>query len=318
MMKQRNLLLIDCNAMLNVYYYGSLPAELKKDDDPKYYAMIHHNKYGVYNNAIIPFMNMMQEAITSLDITHMACAFDMGSKTLRKQKSQDYKANRKGCPFPLKEQVDILKNSLRTMGVSSYISDLYEADDIIGTIASKSTDMDHIYVITTDHDYFQLANDKITICGYTKGKEFEDLSQKYPDRIMFGKFFKYDAEMIKKTMGITPDQIADYKGFAGDHSDNIPGVSSVGKSYAVKILNLYKHGEDMFSSLQNDRENTIKNLKQAGVKTSVLSEEQARTEFTQSKELATIIRDVPVGELGDALKLRVKKEALTDFKKFIK
>ena len=319
-MKQ-NLLLIDGSALLSIQYHATLPDELKKGDDPKFYPLIRKNKYGVYNNAIAGFFRVFGEMIKVTKATAAAVTFDIGTETLRKQACPTYKANRSERPYPLKMQTDILRTSLREIGVPVYTSDLYEGDDVIATIADKmKKSFDNICILTGDRDYFQLVGNNIMFAMYIPSGRKQDALEADKAFRLYGNYFLYDLRRVHKDMGVFPWQVPDFKALAGDTSDNIPGVKGIGDKSADSLLSVYKTVEDVFTAMDGmTEEEFLTVLKNAGISRpggvyNALKADDAKESSSQAKKLATMYRNVPVGTLSpELLQLHIDKDKYNAF-----
>ena len=228
------------------------------------------NHFGLHTNAIYAFNNMVENIIQQEKPTHALVAFDAGKTTFRTEYFSDYKGGREKTPGEFKEQIPYIKELTTALGLKSYELKNYEADDIIGTLAKKAeADGFSVVVVSGDKDLTQLATENITVLVTKKGvSELES----------------YTPEFIKeKYNGLTPRQIIDLKGLAGDTSDNIPGVAGVGPKTAIRLLNSYETVEGVYEHLDEMKTSKMKeNL--------VRDKEQAFL----SKKLATINQDIPV------------------------
>ena len=184
---------------------------------------IMRNKKGFPTNMIYGFINIYQKVIED-GYTHIAVAFDKGSKTRRHKMYKDYKAGRAETPKELIEQIPYIHKFLECMNIHYFLSDDYEADDIIRAINKKyKNTFDEIDVLSNDNDLFQLiAPNSFQL--YSKQKET----------------IKYSENTLFEEKGITPLQIPDYKGLIGDKSDNLIGVEGIGPVTASKLLSKYK------------------------------------------------------------------------------
>ena len=184
---------------------------------------IMRNKKGFPTNMIYGFINIYQKVIED-GYTHIAVAFDKGSKTRRHKMYKDYKAGRAETPKELIEQIPYIHKFLECMNIHYFLSDDYEADDIISAINKKyKNTFDEIDVLSNDNDLFQLiAPNSFQL--YSKQKET----------------IKYSENTLFEEKGITPLQIPDYKGLIGDKSDNLIGVEGIGPVTASKLLSKYK------------------------------------------------------------------------------
>ena len=194
---------------------------------------------GMPTNAVYGFLNMMIRAATDLQVTHICVAFDMRTKTFRHQMYAGYKANRHKMPDDLALQFDQLKDILRTMQIKIYQCEGYEADDIIGTIAKKVTDLTVIN-LTADRDGLQLVSPNVELHLTKTGVTNLDV---------------WTVERIKKEYGVTPQQMIDVKALMGDKSDNIPGAPGVGEKTALGLIQRYGSVESVIAAQANQKVN---------------------------------------------------------------
>lgn len=250
----KKLVLIDGNSILFRAFYA-LP--------------LLHNDKGVYTNALYGFTNMLLNILEEEKPTHMLVAFDAGKTTFRHKTYTEYKGGRQKTPPELSEQFPLSRKLLDAFHIPHYELDLYEADDIIGTLAQKAEEADwEIKVISGDQDLLQLVSEKVTVDVTRKGiSEVESFTPK---------------SLVEK-MELQPEQIIDLKALMGDNSDNIPGVPGVGIKTATRLLkqygtldNIYKHIDDI--SGKKLKENLI----------------NFKDDAYMSRELATIHRSTPI------------------------
>ncbi|MCT4611909.1 MAG: DNA polymerase I [Clostridia bacterium] len=263
-MKEK-LLIIDGNSIANRAFYG---------------VPLLTNSKGMYTNAIYGFLNMLSRFIDEENPTHVAITFDLKAPTFRHKKYDGYKGNRKGMPDELREQMPVLKDVIRKMGIPIFEIEGYEADDVIGTMSMCSNDYD-ITIISGDKDILQLATDvvKIRIPKTSKGKTtIED----------------YYAKDVFARYELDTKQFIDLKGLMGDSSDNIPGVKGVGEKTAIKLLKEYGSIEGVYENIDEIKGKLKEKL-----------ENDKEVAFL-SRELATIYKEVPIEckfELFDKYKL---------------
>lgn len=227
------------------------------------------NEHGIHTNAVYGFTMMLQKIMDEENPTHMLVAFDAGKTTFRHSTFGDYKGGRQKTPPELSEQFPYIRKLIDAYGIKRYELEMYEADDIIGTL-SKSADEkgQQVVIVSGDKDLTQLATDKTTV--YITRKGITDIE-------------KYTPEHVQEKYGLTPLQIIDMKGLMGDASDNIPGVPGVGEKTAIKLLKEHGSVEDLYKALD-----TV-----SGVKLKeklIANEEQA----IMSKALATIETAAPI------------------------
>ncbi|MEI5988880.1 DNA polymerase I [Enterococcus termitis] len=240
------------------------------------------NKNGLHTNAVYAFNNMFENVMTKENPTHVLVAFDAGKTTFRTEFYPEYKAGRSKTPGEFKEQMPYIRELLTGLGVKYYELDNYEADDIIGTLATKvPKDEFDVVVLSGDRDLTQLATDSVKVDITIKG--VSDLETYTPEHVAE----KYD--------GLTPNQIIDMKGLAGDTSDNIPGVTKIGEKTAIKLLK-------EFGSVEGVYEN-IDSLKPSKMKENLINDKE---QAFMSKRLATINVDSPIEINIDELKYEGK------------
>ncbi len=225
----KKLIVIDGNSLLFRAYYAT-----------SFTGNIMRRKDGFPTNAIFGFSNMINKIISSLKEDDLLfVSFDTGKKTFRHQEMETYKAQRKPIDEDLKIQLPIARDLLKSMGVFYYELEGYEGDDLAGTVAilGSKANLD-VQVYTSDKDYLQLINKNITINMIKKG--LTDIHI-------------YTEEILKEEMGLTPNQIIDYKGLMGDPSDNIKGIPGIGDKTAVKLIQEYGSLENIIESMKNEK-----------------------------------------------------------------
>ena len=222
------LLLIDGNSILNRAYYAIPP--LNSAD-------------GKNVNAVYGFTNILLRAISDTGATHAVVAFDMRGVNFRRVIYPQYKANRKGMPDDLAEQMPVLHGLLSAMDIVVCEKAGVEADDIIGTLA-KAAPMDCV-VLSGDRDLLQLAGEKTTVLLTKKG--ISDVEYN-------------DGKSVVENYGLTPNQIIEYKALCGDSSDNIPGVSGIGDKGAKNLLAEYGDVDGIYENIDSIKGATRKKL----------------------------------------------------------
>lgn len=227
------------------------------------------NDQGIHTNAVYGFTMMLQNILAKEKPTHVLVAWDAGKITFRNKTYDEYKGGRQKTPSELSEQFPYIRKLLTAYNISQYELDMYEADDIIGTVSQAGKEENtEVVIISGDKDLTQLATDQTTV--YITRKGITDTE-------------KYTPAHIQEKYGIEPLQIIDMKGLMGDASDNIPGVPGVGEKTALKLLIEYGSIENVYQSLDKI---TAKKLNENLTK----NEEQAY----MSRDLATIVVDAPV------------------------
>ncbi len=245
-----------------------------------YYALIQKpriNSKGMNTSAIYGFVNTLEEVKTLFSPTHMAVAFDPAGKTFRHEIYEPYKAQRQETPEEIRKSVPVIKDIIRAYNIPILEVEHYEADDVIGTAASRFASADtEVYMLTPDKDYGQLVGQNIWMLRPMKGGTFEKLG---PDEINA----KYGID--------SPKKVIDLLGLMGDSSDNIPGCPGVGEKTAVTLIKQFG-GIDALLSGKDQLKGALKNK--------VTDNEQ---QILLSRDLATIRTDIPLPFSLDELKL---------------
>lgn len=237
-----------------------------------YYAFIKNpriNSKGFNTSAILGFVNTLEDVLKRKTLTHIGVAFDPSGPTFRHEAYEQYKAQREETPEAIRLSVPIIKDIIRAYRIPILEVAGYEADDVIGTLATKAGQQGiTTYMMTPDKDYGQLVTEHVFMYRPKYGdKEFEVMG----------------IEQVKAKFDIqSPSQVIDMLGLMGDASDNIPGCPGVGEKTAQKLI-------AEFGNIENLLEHTDQ-LKGA-LKTKV---ETNREMITFSKFLATIKTDVPI------------------------
>lgn len=245
-----------------------------------YYALIQKpriNSKGMNTSAIYGFVNTLEEVKTLFTPTHLAVAFDPAGKTFRHEIYEPYKAQRQETPEDIRKSVPVIKDIIRAYNIPILEVEHYEADDVIGTAASRFASADtEVYMLTPDKDYGQLVGQNIWMLRPMKGGTFEKLG---PDEINA----KYGID--------SPKKVIDLLGLMGDSSDNIPGCPGVGEKTAVTLIKQFG-GIDALLSGKDQLKGALKNK--------VTDNEQ---QILLSRDLATIRTDIPLPFSLDELKL---------------
>ena len=250
-----------------------------------YYAFIKNpriNSKGLNTSAIVGFVNTLQEVFTKEQPTHIGVAFDPHGPTFRSEAFPEYKAQREATPEDIRKAVPIIKDLLKAWNIPILQVDGYEADDVIGTLATKAGAQGvTTYMLTPDKDYGQLVKDNVFIFRPRHGGGYETMG----------------IEEVKAKYSIpSTAAVIDLLALMGDSADNFPGCPGVGEKTAVKLINEFGSVENLISRTQE--------LKGA-LKTKV---EEHIDDIKMSKFLATIKTDVPIELNLDELKLSEPNE----------
>ena len=177
---------------------------------------------GKSTNAVYGFVTMLRKLLNDHQPQYIAASFDLAGPTFRDEIVSDYKANRTPMPGDLAEQIPLVHEACEAMGVPILTSKRFEADDVIGTLATKATAQGfEVAIVTGDKDFFQLVHDGIKV--YNPKDE--------------GTW--YDAAGVKEKFGVTPEQVVDVLALMGDSIDNIKGVPGIGEKGARDLIATY-------------------------------------------------------------------------------
>lgn len=251
------LLVLDGNSILNRAFYG---------------IKLLTTKDGHFTNAIYGFLTMLKKMWDETQPDAVAIAFDRKEPTFRHLEYDGYKAQRKGMPEELAEQLPVLKELLELLGYPLLEQAGFEADDILGTLAKASREQGAECVIATgDRDSLQLVGNGVTV------------------RLAATKFGQpqvtvYDTEKIREEYGVEPPQMIEIKALQGDSSDNIPGVAGIGPKGAGELIRSFHDIDHIYENLDtiDIKEGMRKKLRE-GKESAYLS-----------RKLGTICTDVPI------------------------
>ena len=251
------LMVIDGNSIVNRSFYGVRPLTTRD---------------GLYTNAVYGFVTTLQRLLEEEKPEALCVTFDRREPTFRHLEYEGYKAQRKGMPEELAQQMPVLKEVLDAMDVPRYELAGYEADDLIGTISRKCEAAGWTCVaVTGDKDSLQLITDKTKVklvstrMGQTTTKDMTP-------------------ESFREAYGFAPIHIIDLKALMGDSSDNIPGVKGIGEKTAMALVQKYQTVDALYEAMPDAE------AKPAALKKLAEGEGDARMSY----RLATIVTDAPL------------------------
>jgi len=251
---------------------------------------------GIPTKAVYIFVRTLRKLLKEHQPSHVAVAFDLAAPTFRDKLFEEYKANRPPFPEELSVQLPYVRRFCQALGIPLVEREGFEADDVIGTLATDGAQRDlDIFIVSGDEDLFQLVSDRVRVLKPARGgSEGETLC---------------DAEKVKEILGVEPTQVVDWLALTGDPSDNIPGArplpgqeppqveggkkrSYIGPKGATELIR-------RFGTL----ENVLENYQQVEKQSYREALRDYRNEALLSRELATIRRDVPLETNVEQLKL---------------
>jgi DNA polymerase-1 len=249
------LMLLDSNGLIYRGYHALPPLTTSR---------------GELVNAVFGFCSILLRGIQDVRPEYVAACFDLPGPTFRHEKFAEYKATRMPMPDDLRSQFPKVREVVAALRIPVYEMSGYEADDVIGTI---TRDLDarggiDTTVVTGDLDMLQIVSDHTRLMTTRQGV----------DSTIY-----YDPAKIWERFELRPDQMTDYKALKGDATDNIPGIPGVGEKTAAKLVGQFGSLEGMYERL-------------AEVKPDKLRDKvtEAREQVFASRELATIVRDLPI------------------------
>lgn len=251
------LMVIDGNSIVNRSFYGVRPLTTKD---------------GLYTNAVYGFVTTLQRLMDEEAPEAVCVTFDRKEPTFRHLEYEGYKAQRKGMPEELAQQMPVLKDVLDAMNIPRYELAGYEADDLIGTISRKceSAGWDCV-IVTGDRDSLQLVTE------HTKVKLISTRMGQTTTKDM-------TPESFREVYGFDPIHIIDLKALMGDASDNIPGVKGIGEKTAMTLIQKYQTVDALYAAMP-----------EADAKPAVLKKlETGEADARMSHHLATIITNAPL------------------------
>lgn len=260
--KKETIVLLDTHAIIHRAYHA-IPELSSPSGEPV--------------NAVYGLSTMLMRIITELKPDHVIATYDLPGPTHRHEVYENYKAKRPGTDDSLISQIQRSRDALKAFGIPIYEAAGFEADDCIGTIVEIAKEKFDIIIASGDLDTLQLI-DKDRVRVYTLRKGIQDT-------------VLYNEQGVLDRFGFLPKYISDYKGFAGDSSDNIIGIPGVGEKTATNLIKKFGAMEDVYKALKKNPQKfldagfTARNIK-------LLEEHEDEAEF--SKVLATIRSDAPI------------------------
>ena len=228
---------------------------------------------GIPTSVCFGFLKALMDTLEAAKPDCVAITFDLDTPTFRHEETDSYKAGRAETPEEFTEDVENLKALLKAFKFPIFCEPGYEADDMIGTLATRAKAAgQQVKILSGDQDLFQLIDPEEDIRVMYLGSTFARSD---------GSAKEYGVAEVREKLEIWPHQVVDYKALCGDASDNIPGVKGIGKKTAVKLLDTYGDLDTVYASI-DEIKGAVKKKLEAG-----------KADAEQSKFLAKIITDVP-------------------------
>jgi DNA polymerase-1 len=253
--KKQLLLLFDGHALVHRAFHALPP--------------LTQPKTGELVNAVYGFASTLLKVFADFKPTHWAVAFDRPVPTFRHEMFEEYKAQRPATPEELKSQIKKVHQLVEAFHIPVFEIDGFEADDILGTLSKQADEQGvETIIVTGDNDMLQAVLPRVKALAPRRS---------FTDTVL------YDEQAVKQKYGIKPEQLADLKALAGDVSDNIPGVPGIGEIIAAKLLKQYDSLQGIYDHIGDITPARLQKALQ-----------EYRTQAFQSKELSTIVKDVPI------------------------
>lgn len=332
-MIMKKFLIIDGSSMLSTSYYGNLPKSVlyaKTDEEKeKHYPEILRTSKGEYTNALFTMLRTLTSLYKKVKPDYVAVAFDVSRDTFRRTVlgADSYKANRKESPAPLKEQFIAMENLLQKIGCQVLMDKDYEADDFAASLVKKFESPElETYLLTKDHDYFQLVSDYTRLWRVTDKEKVKDLQQRYG--LYAGKdgyaplpagIFEYTSDLVYSEEGVYPENIVTLLSITGDPGDGIPGCKGV-SSAAAPLVNEYGSLDAIYAAIEDCEGNKKKEKalsdfwkSSLGIGRSPLNalKENKKTVYL-SYQLAKMKDDIPISQSLEDFELHIDKTALKE------
>jgi DNA polymerase-1 len=251
---KKRLVLIDGHAILHRAYYA-FPATLK-------------TRRGELVNAVYGFIRMLLVVLKELHPEYVAVAFDLPEPTFRHKEFIGYQVQRPKMDSELADQIERVKEVVRTLNIPIFAVKGFEADDVIGTLAKQGAKKGvEAVIVTGDRDIMQLVSSKVKVYAPVKG---------FSQAKLFGE------KDVRELLGVKPEQIVDYKALVGDPSDNYPGVPGIGPKTAVSLLSRFPSFTQIYQNVGKMEPRLAHKLTE-GVESATLS-----------RKLAEIVTNVPI------------------------
>jgi DNA polymerase-1 len=257
------LMLLDGNGLIYRGYFALPPLTTSK---------------GELVNAVFGFCSIVLRGFQDIDPAYVAVAFDLPGPTFRHERFADYKATRQRMPDDLRDQFPKVREVVKALRIPVYELAGYEADDVIGTLTVQAErDGLDTTIVTGDLDMLQLVTDRTRLMTTRSGVQNTII---------------YDPAKIAERYGLAPSQMIDFKALKGDSTDNIPGVPGVGDKTAAQLIQTFGNLEGLFERVDE--------VPREKLRTALI---EARERVLESRELMTIVRDLPVTLDRDAARL---------------
>ena len=323
-------LIIDGSSMLSTSYYGNLPKSIlfakTEEEKERHYPEILHTSDGKYTNAMFTMLRTLLAVYKKVKPEYAAFTFDMTRDTFRRTQlgADFYKANRKETAQPLKEQFVQMEDFLKAIGCPVFMSPEYEADDYAASLVQKFEGPElQTYVLTKDHDYFQLVSPYTRMWRVVTKDKLENLKDAYG---LFGKdayealpanVFEYTPKIVYAEEGVYPEQIPALLAITGDPGDGIPGCKGVA-SAAAPLVAEYQTLDGIYGAIE-DCEGVAKKEKELntfwkeslGISRSPMKALKTNKEMVYlSEQLATMKRDIAIEENLEDMRLAIDEKEL--------
>lgn len=251
----KNIYLLDAYALIYRAYYAFIKA-------PRI------NSKGLNTSAIYGFTNTLLDIVNNQHPTHLAVVIDYPGPNFRDELYPDYKANREAAPEDIKRAVPYIESILEAMNISMLQAQGYEADDLIGTLATKASKEGFMtYMVTSDKDFGQLVKENVKILKPRTGTKDTEI---------------WGPEEVRAHYNVPdPINIIDLLALWGDSADNVPGCPGIGEKRAMEIIGKYGTVENVYKNIGDFKGKVQSNLI------------EFKSQVELARKLVTIVTDVP-------------------------
>lgn len=255
---KKTAVLIDANALLHRAWHA-LPPLTAPD--------------GSLVNAAYGFTSVLLKILQAEHPDYLAVCWDTAAPTFRHEAEPEYKAQREEQPQEFYDQIVLVKRIVEALGGTNLELDGFEADDLLGTLATKlAAEGVEVSVMTSDRDVWQIIGPRIRIVSFKKG---------------VSETLVYDEKMLKELTGLEPAQVVDYKALRGDASDNLKGVPGIGEKTATELIKEFGDLKGIFKAAHDPKSKLTDSVRRK-----LLDGEQAAKD---TLPLVKLVLDVPIG-----------------------
>lgn len=277
----KNVYLIDGSSVLTSIYKATIPYDWNKGNK----SGVMKTSKGIYTNGVFGMTKFLLNLIKNFSDGYIAVMWDVNRNTFRRKIYEEYKGNRSKTDEELVIQFELMKEVIDCLGIKQFELEGFEADDLIGSVANSletnNTDI-CINILSYDRDLLQLLTENVRVWLHTAEAKYSDFISELinldylkgtgiiNEKEIYNtlnNYIEYTHMTFEDEYGIKPKRFADYKGFVGDKSDNIPGVAQVGEKTALPLLKEFGNLDGVYEYFENNSDKEIKVMcKELGIR----------------------------------------------------